>query len=342
MVLFDSRNVERKVVAILQLLSEARSPLGARLLARQLEAQGVALGERAVRYHLRLMDMQGLTRNVGRDGRVITHGGEEELRNALVSDKMGFVISRIESLAYATTFDAASGQGRLPVNFALYQADRLEAALQAMRLPFEMGICAGGLAAVVEGGQGREGMWAPPDKVGLVTLSNVLVNGVLLKAGIPVHSRFGGLLEMRQGQPRRFVELISYDGSTVDPSELFIRGRMTSVRQACLQGQGKVLADFREIPAQCRASAAAVFDGLRGVLGRVGVVAMGGPGEAVCQVGVGAERVGMVLMGGLNPVAAAEEAGIPSESQAMRGTLDVSAMVPFGELAREKPPVPAL
>ena len=44
--------------------------------------------------------------------------------------------------------------------------------------------------------------------------------------------------------------------------------------------------------------------------------------EAVCQVPVGLNRVGMVLLGGLNPVAAAFEAGFEMENIAESGVVD--------------------
>jgi len=43
-------------------------------------------------------------------------------------------------------------------------------------------------------------------------------------------SRFAGILQIKKGVALRFVEIIDYTGSSLDPSEIFIRGRMTSVR----------------------------------------------------------------------------------------------------------------
>ena len=69
---FETQDVERKALAILRILNDSREPLGARIIARRLKDHGIELGERAVRYHLKLMDGQGLTRLVGRDGRLVT------------------------------------------------------------------------------------------------------------------------------------------------------------------------------------------------------------------------------------------------------------------------------
>ncbi len=73
----DSVDVERKVLSILKVLQASPQPLGARVIARQLEDYGVALTERTVRYHLKLMDERGLTEPRGRDGRIITPAGIE-------------------------------------------------------------------------------------------------------------------------------------------------------------------------------------------------------------------------------------------------------------------------
>jgi len=79
----------------------------------------------------------------------------------------------------------------------------------------------------------------PKGKIGLATVCSILINGVLLKHGIPIDSKFGGILQVRKGSPLRFVELINYSGSSLDPSEIFIRGQMTSVGEVVKNGDGK-------------------------------------------------------------------------------------------------------
>jgi len=117
----NSHEVGRKVVSILRILSESPQPLGARLIARQLKGQGVELGERAVRYHLKLMDERGLTQSVERwDGRKITPLGIEELNNALVTDKIGLVLDKIELLAFRTSFDVEKHTGLVPINISFF------------------------------------------------------------------------------------------------------------------------------------------------------------------------------------------------------------------------------
>ena len=87
------QEVERKVIAILRVLSQVGEPLGARVVSHHLKDYAIELSERAVRYHLKLMDERGFTESVGRNGRLITQSGLEELGSALVSDKVGLVAS---------------------------------------------------------------------------------------------------------------------------------------------------------------------------------------------------------------------------------------------------------
>ena len=117
----ETREIGRKISAILEILSDSSEPLGGRIISRRLKEKGIDLGERAVRYHLKIMDERGLTRSVGnRDGREITKLGLEELRSALVCDKVGFVTGRIELLAYLTTFDTDKRSGFVPIDVSLF------------------------------------------------------------------------------------------------------------------------------------------------------------------------------------------------------------------------------
>lgn len=327
----DVREVERKVISILKVLQNSPKPLGSRLISRQLKDYGVDLSERAVRYHLKLMDERGLTRLVSRDGRLITSAGLEELDNALVSDKVGFVITRIETLAFRTTFDCQKRSGLVPINVTVFNQRNFSKALKVMKEVFTAGLCVSDLVYLAEGGERLGNALIPRGSVGLATVCSIVVNGALLKAGIPMDSRFGGILQVRGGKPLRFVELIHYAGSSLDPSEIFIRGKMTSVGEVAKGGEGKLLANFREIPAECLSLAESVVAKLKEAhLG--GVLTIGNVSEPVCEVPVGLNRVGVILLGGLNPVAAALEAGIETDNTAMGGVIEYSKLRSVWEL----------
>ena len=328
---FETQEVARKELSILKVLNDSQEPLGARVIGRHLKDLGVELGERAVRYHLKLMDERGLTRNVGRDGRLITESGIDELRNALVRDKIGFAISRIELLAFRTSFNLEKRAGSVPVNVSFFPKEKFARALQAMKPAFAARLCAGDLVAIGREGEPLGELTIPEGKVGLATVCSIVVNGSLLKAGVPMDSRFGGILQVRNHQPLRFVEVIHYSGSSLDPSEVFIRAGMTSVREVVASGNGKILANFREIPALCRTMAEEVTANLREA-GLGGVLLMGDTSKPVCEIPVELNRVGIILLGGLNPVAAAEEAGIEVDNHAMSTVVDYQNLINFWEL----------
>jgi len=327
----ERHKVERKVNTILKILSGSPEPLGARVIAQRLQDFGIDLGERAVRYHLKIMDERGLTRLIGRDGRLVTESGIEELKSALVGDKVGFIISKIELLAIQTTFDWEKRRGQVPVNVSLFPKEQFTKALKAMRGAFEAGICVSDLVAVANEGERLAGVTVPEGKIGFATVCSIIINGALLKAGIPMDSKFGGLLQIRNHKPFRFVELIEYAGSSLDPSEIFVTSRMTSVGEVASRGEGKVLANFREIPALCRPVAETVIYALR-ESGLGGMLVMGDTSQSVGEVPVELNKIGIIILGGLNPVAAAVEAGIEVENHAMSAVMEYRDLTRLMEL----------
>ena len=319
---FETSGIERKVFSILKVLGASQQPQGARVIARSLKDLGIELTERAVRYHLRMTDEKGLTKLVGRrDGRMITEMGQTELNKALVNDKVGFAFSRIESLAFRTDFDWENHTGNIPVNISLFPKEQFSKALKIMKPVFKAGFCVSELVATAKEGEIIGDMMVPEGKMALATVCSIVVNGTLLKAGVPVDSKFGGILQLHNNQPLRFTELINYAGSSLDPSEIFIKANMTSVSQAVTTGNGEILANFREIPAICRPMAEEIAAKLKQA-GLGGLFLLGNISEPVCEMAVELNRVGVILIGGLNPVAAAHEAGIACDNHAMSTVID--------------------
>jgi len=327
----SSGDVERKLLAMLRTLAASEEPMGARAIAARLHAEGIELSERTVRYHLRLMDERGLTRNLGEPGRLITDRGREEIEHAGVHEKLGFVISRIDTLAYRATFDMETKAGKIILNLSFIPEERFAEALEIMRDVFRAGYCMSELVAVAKPGERLGEVMIPQGMRGFGTVCTVTLNSVLLKRGIPVDSKYAGLLEIYRDKPLRFTHLIAYAGSTVDPTEMFTVGRMTRVRDASLLGQGRILASFREVPAAAEADLHQVLaqyesKGLRGVL------AIGKPGQPLLEVPVGMDRIGLAVVAGLTPVAALSESGIPVVNKAMSTLVEFSEMRPVSEV----------
>jgi repressor of nif and glnA expression len=329
---FETQDVERKVLAILNTLEDSHEAVGSTVIAKKLKDMGIGLSERAVRYHLRLMDERGLTRLVGRrDGRLITELGEAELKKALVSHKVGLTLSRIEMLAFRTNIDLEKRVGMVPANVSFFKKEDFNKALKIMKPIFQAGLCVSDLVVMASEGETLGELIVPPGRIGLATVCSIIVNGTLLKAGVPIDSKFGGILQISNYKPLRFVELIHYAGSSLDPSEIFIRANMTSVAKVAAEGNGEILANYREIPAICEPLAREVAAKLKDAnLG--GIYLMGNISEPVCEVPIDLNRVGVVLIGGLNPVAAVAEAGVASESTAMSILVDYQKLVKIYEL----------
>jgi len=325
--------VDRTRNGILKALSEDEAPAGAAKLTARLRAMGWRLQPRTVRAHLLELDRAGLTAMVSRRlGRVLTERGRHELTNADAFSKLGFVAAKVDDLGYRMTYSSRTGRGSVVANLALIRDRDLSRALLHVFSAFRAGLSVGNKLAVVRAGEKIGDFTVPLGAAALGTICSVTINGVLLSNGIPVTSRFGGLLELRDGVPLRFVDVIEYRGTTVDPLEVFIGAGMTSVMQCAKTGCGIVGASLREIPAGAVAAA-------RRVLGRMrerelgGDLAMGEGSLPLFDIPVTEGRTGLIVMGGLNPLAVLREAGIPATTRSLSGLADISQFMSFEDAA---------
>ncbi|MEJ5187009.1 MAG: NrpR regulatory domain-containing protein [Candidatus Geothermincolales bacterium] len=320
--------LDRKTLAILEVLEEAGKPLGARVISQELASRGIELNERTVRYHLLHLDERGYTKLAGRSGRVITEKGRRELDGAMAVERLGFVNARIDELAWQSDFDLGTRKGKVVINITFFPREQEPRAIEAMRPVFQAGLSMSHLVIRAGAGERIGGIEVPTGMVGWGTVCSVTLNAVLLRHGIPVESSFGGLLEIQGGRPRRFVEIISYSGSTLDPIEIFIKGKMTSVHAAAESGEGRICASFRLIPASAHDRAAEIIEEMKKA-GMGGLILLGKPGQACAEVPCPRDRASIVVAGGLNAPAAAEEMGVNTYLKAMASLVDYSMLVSF-------------
>ena len=323
-------DADKKTSAILKIIAESSGPIGSVEISEKLKEQGIDLSERTVRYHMKSMGEQGLLKVFWKEGRMITGKGREELSNAFVFDKVGLMSSRIETMAYRMDFDLYQKSGKVILNVSLINKADFKKALEIMSPVFKAKLSTGEMVAVAEeGGQIGE-MIVPAGKVGFGSLCSINLNGILLKHSIPIESKFGGILQIDGERPLRFTDIINYSGSTLDPHEIFIKGKMTSVGEAAV-GSGKILAGLREIPSVSRDEAEAIIRKAESTgIGRA--IMLGRAGQEMLGMPVGMERVGIVVPGGLNPIAAVEEYGIETESKALQTMIDFSQLKNFWEI----------
>ncbi|MFC1958098.1 NrpR regulatory domain-containing protein, partial [Chloroflexota bacterium] len=204
-------------------------------------------------------------------------------------------------------------------------------AILAMKAAFRSGICVSDLIAVASEGKKLGSVVIPNGQIGLATICSVVTNGVLLRAGIPSEYRFGGLLQIRNSEPRRFVAIVEYAGTSLDPSEQFIRAKMTSISETVKTGNGRILGVFRTIPALLRGVCEEKIALLKKA-GIGGVHALGNTSEPLCQIPIALNRIGIVQLSGLNPIAAASEAGIEIENVAESGLIDFEQLQSFWQI----------
>lgn len=325
--------MNKTMLAMLKILDKCTDIVGSREIAKQLKAHGVDLTERTVRYHLKILDERGYTEVFGKEGRRITEKGRREIANALVSEKVGFVSSRIESLSYLTTLNLDTMVGNVILNISFFPEEWTKAARSILADIFSSAFVMSDRVVVRHGGEMIGDAIIPEGKAGVGTVCSVTINGIFLKAGIPVTSRFGGVVEIHKGEPVRFLSLISYEGSSLDPLEIFIRSKMTDVIGAVKNHSGRILASFREIPVVCLDEARRLAKKMteRGI---GGILLIGEPNRPLLEIPVGIDKVGMVIVGGLNPVAAIEESGIPTESKAMSTLHEYSGLTDFQNVLR--------
>lgn len=311
---------------ILKILHRIGRPAGATQVAELLRGWGVELSERSIRLYLLDLDREGLTQlQSRRAGRVLSARGRAEAEKGEDEPGLtGFLSGRMDDLICRMGFNLRGGMGTLVVNTTLVSARDEAAALDIVRPVFASRLGMGTRLLVLRTGAVYDPARAaavPRGKIALITICSVSLNGILLKEGVPVTSRFGGLLEFRDRAPARFVELLEYRGTTRDPLELFIRSKMTSVRACVETGNGLAGASFREFPSVALPAVLKVHDQLR-LLGLDGIVTVGVPNQPLYGVPVGEGRTGLVVLGGLNPAAALEEAGVRSEIFPLAGLLE--------------------
>ncbi len=322
--------MNRTMFAILSVLDKSEGTMGSTELSRQLLSHGIELSERTVRHYLKLLDEKGLTRVQAKRGRTITDTGKKELGKAFVSERVNFVINKIDSFAYLTDFNIDTLKGNVVLNISFFPEKKIRDVVKIMAPVFESPYVVSN-RIILSRSEDRIGDVAVPrGTVGLGTVCSITLNGIFLKAGIPVTSRYGGVIEIEDGEPRRFTSLISYEGSSMDPLEIFIRSRMTDITGIMKDNTGKALASLREIPVVSineaeRLSAKMIRQGLGGR------IHFGKPNQPFFDIPVGVDKIGMLAVGGLNPIAAVQEAGIQSENRAMSTLYEYSKLLSFND-----------
>ncbi|VDA99194.1 hypothetical protein S1OALGB6SA_257 [Olavius algarvensis spirochete endosymbiont] len=325
--------VEHKRLLIMKTLRESEFPLSSGKIHEQLLSKGIEISERTVRFHLQVLDSHGLTEYKEKKGRFLTTRGREELTKAHVYHQVGYLSAKIDEMTCKMNFDPSSAQGTVLINFSTIDKHYRDVISDSVSPVFSSGLAHGTLMCLFDEGERIGDCFVTQGKIGIGTVCAITLNGALIKAGIPIRSIFGGLLEIINGAPSRFTAIIHYDGTSLDPLEIYISSGMTSILSACINGEGQIGASFREIPIAAREKTIEI-DSLLKSRGLGGFLKLGYPSQSLLGIPVGDKRVGLVIAGGLNATAPLGEKGIPIESSALSGLIDYSKLFHYEELTK--------
>ena len=298
----------RKEIEILRILSEFDSPVGSTLLKRELRKRGFLLSERTVRYHLLLLEAKGFVMGHDRRGRTITENGLEELSRSLATQRLGFTTTRFMSLAYQATYDPAVDAGTVVANVSLLDNSLQPKTMDTMKALQSMNLLSAPYIKILNEKEEYCDISIPEGQFGLFTVCNLTLDSILIHSGVPLFFKFGGLVQVVNRKPIRFVEIISYEGTTIPPLEVFVYRKMTSISRILKTGSGMLLATMREVPSEAREKTVKILENQQ-KKGWGGVLVLGEPNEPVLGVPVGMDRFGICMVGGIVPGAAMVEDG---------------------------------
>lgn len=325
--LAKAQTSQRRLIEILRVIKESDKPIGARAISDELSNRGYDIGERAVRYNLKILDELGFTKKEGYSGRSLTPLGNMELGDALVDDRIGFVNTRIEECMYQSSFDPKSTENWVVVNTSILGKSDYEKALEIIKEVFDADYTVSRRIRIQDEGAEIGLLTVPKGSIAISTVCSITIDGMLLRAGIPVNTSFAGVVEIKNGEPSKFIDLIAYVGSSLDPMKVFMSRKTTRVTDAVKMGKGNILANLREIPLAATDQARQLLQECNAVdIG--GLINMSEPGETNMACPVGPTKVGIAICAGVNALVAVEEAGIPIK------TMPISSLEEYSKMDR--------
>lgn len=325
---------KKKKVAILSVLKDADRPLRSSKITEELQCLGQEISERTIRLYLQEMLEDGLIEKLAKRSYRVTDKGRHEFEATMIIERVGFLSAKIDQMTYRMNFNITTKSGVVVINVTVVEPKQLAKCISMVSKVYSDGYAMGQLATFLEPGERIGNIIIPDGKIGIGTVCSITLNGVLLQHGIPTHSRFGGLLELHDRKPTRFVEIIMYDGTSIDPLEVFIRSGMTNYLGALNTGNGRIGASFREFPAESREKVEELAHKLE-TIGLGGFLRIGRPGQDLLEIPVNVGRVGAIVIGGLNPVSILEETGVRVYSRALAGLIDFNRLFHY-ELLDER------
>ncbi len=242
-----------------------------------------------------------------------------------------FIISRIENMMYEVTLDPVMRKGKIIINISIVNESDLKTIIGFFRQSIHSGLAVSPFIKIIRSGETIGNLSIEKGKVGIATACSITIDGVLLKAGIPVKPKLGGVVEIHEGKPLRFTDVLAYDSTTIDPLDVFMSQELTRVTEMINTGSGKILANLREVPMPARDRVEQVLDSLVEA-GFSCILEVGEPNNDILGIQVGRDKLGICVIGGTNPMALVQENDIEINTQELSILLDIDEMVHIDEL----------
>jgi repressor of nif and glnA expression len=236
-----------------------------------------------------------------------------------------FVNHSIEDYAMQVTYDPVSNTGNVVYNLSVIKNEDLEFAVSSLKDAYKTGVTVSGRVKFLSSGERLDGFVVPKGFTGICTLCSITFDGLLIRRGIPITPIGGGIVEIEKRTPLRFTHIILYEHTTIDPLQVLISQKTTSVTSVMRTGSGSILANIREFHMEAEPQVGMVLDELSNS-SLSGILEVGIPNLPLLGVPVSPQFVAIAAVGGTNPMAAIKEGGRWLQTQAMKGLMEISEM----------------
>lgn len=237
-----------------------------------------------------------------------------------------FVDESIEDYAMQVTYDPAEGTGRVIYNISFIKNEDFEYAVSVLKDACRAGLSVSSMVKFCQSGEKIDSTVIPSGWTGICTICSITFDGLLIRRGVPMNPIGGGLVEIENRTPIRFTHMIQYEYTTVDPLQVLISQKLTSVNNVMRKGSGNILANIREFHMEAEPLIGMVIDELLGSK-LTGILEVGMPNVPLLGVPVSPQYLAVAAVGGTNPMAAIRESGRRVRTQAMKGLMDIRDMI---------------
>lgn len=232
-----------------------------------------------------------------------------------------FTLARIENLMQQVSFDPINLKGKIITNTSLVRREVLSETLDIFYDTIQSGLAVCPMIKIEE----------DKDPIRIKTACSLTIDGVLLKRGVPIRPKGGGIIEVVDREPARFTEMIMYWATTIDPIDILTAQGLTDITGMMRTGNGRILGNLQEAPMLARDRIEEVLDHLADAE-FIGVMELGEPNMNVLGISVERDHLGIALVGGTNLVAAARECGIEVDHESISDLTEISEMRHIEEL----------